>query len=249
MKFAIIGYGKMGHIIEEVIRERGHEVSVIIDAHNQDAFDTPSFLESDAAIEFTTPSTAFDNVCRCLERGVPVVCGSTGWTDRLPEAEEMCRRMNGAMMFASNYSIGVNIFMALSRYLTKVMNNFPEYHPGMVEVHHVHKLDHPSGTAVTLADQLIEQSSRITEWAEPKAGVTPPDTTLVVDHERRGEVPGIHTVVWNSQADEISITHSAHSRRGFAQGAVMAAEWLPAHKGVQSISAMMADITATNGIF
>lgn len=249
MRFAIIGYGKMGHIIEEVIKERGHQVSVIIDAHNQEAFDTPAFLESDVAIEFTTPATAFDNVCKCLERGVPVVCGSTGWTAHLPEAEDMCRRMDGAMMFASNYSIGVNIFMALSRYLTRVMNNFPEYHPGMVEVHHVHKLDHPSGTAVTLADQLIAESTRMTNWAEPQAGVRPTDDTLIVDHERRGEVPGIHTVTWTSQADEISITHSAHSRRGFAVGAVMAAEWLPAHPGVQSIADMMADITGTKGIF
>ncbi|MDE7403248.1 MAG: 4-hydroxy-tetrahydrodipicolinate reductase [Muribaculaceae bacterium] len=239
MKIALIGYGKMGHMIESVALSRGHEITCRIDRDNTEDFDSDAFRSSDVAIEFTTPATAAENVLKCFSAGVPVVCGSTGWTDRLPEMQELCREGKGSMIWASNFSVGVNIFMAVNRVLARIMSKFPEYTPSMTEVHHIHKLDHPSGTAITLAEEIIEENTRIAGWQEPDEAGHVDTGNLPIAHERRGEVPGIHTIRWDSEADMIEITHSANSRQGFALGAVLAAEWLPARPGWHTIAEVL----------
>lgn len=229
MKIALIGYGKMGHMIEKIAKDRGHEISVIIDADNEVDIDSKEFRKSDVAIEFTCPTSAVNNILKCFSAGVPVVCGTTGWMDSLPAVKSVCESGKGALFYSSNYSIGVNIFEAVSRYLTKIMNSYEQYTPRMEEVHHIHKLDHPSGTAITIAEEIIEASDKVKEWKEPAEGEDaqdPKDGTLYISHRREGEVPGIHTVVWDSPQDTITISHSAKSREGFALGAVIAAEWL-----------------------
>lgn len=231
----------MGRMIEEVALGRGDTVTCRIDLDNQGDFDSPEFLGSDVAIEFTTPATAAANVERCIAAGIPVVCGTTGWTSRLDEMKALCARRGGALMWASNFSIGVNIFMAVNRHLASLMANFPQYTPSMTEIHHVHKLDHPSGTAITLAEQIAGADPRVTGWKEPD-GVTEPGV-LEISHRREGEVPGTHTIAWDSDVDEITITHAAKSRRGFALGAVMAAEWLAGRTGWHTLGEMLADIT------
>lgn len=243
MKIALIGYGKMGHIIERIALERGNEITCRIDKDNPEDFDSEAFRSSDVAIEFTTPSTAVGNIDRCFKAGVPVVCGTTGWTARLDEMRARCENGEGTLMWASNFSIGVNIFMAVNKYLAKLMNSFPQYSPSMVETHHIHKLDHPSGTAITLAEQIVEESVKVDDWKEPDEEGNVPEGKLRIDHIRSGEVPGIHTIIWDSAVDEISITHSAKSRDGFALGAVMAAEWLAGRKGFHSIDEMLSDLT------
>lgn len=235
MKIALIGYGKMGHMIESIALERGHTISVAIDRDNTADFDSAAFRESDVAIEFSVPETGFDNVIRCLKAGLPVVSGTTGWSAKLPEARNYCESVGGSLIWASNFSIGVNVFMAANRLLARIMNRFPEYTPSMEEVHHIHKLDHPSGTAITLAEQIVSETDRIGSWAESEDEVDARKGVLEISHERRGEVPGIHTVEWDSEADTITITHSAKSRRGFALGAVLAAEWLPSHPGIHTV--------------
>lgn len=242
MKIAIVGYGKMGHIIEKKALERGHTIGCIIDKDNVSDFDSPEFRKCDVAIEFSRPDAAAGNVLKCFGAGVPVVCGTTGWNERIPEMKELCDKGKGTLLQASNFSVGVNMFMALNRYLADMMNAFPQYAPHMVETHHIHKLDHPSGTAVTLAEGIIEKTARIRAWAEPEDGKTLPEDTLPIDHIRSGEVPGIHTVIWDSPQDSISITHSAKSRDGFAVGAVIAAEWLAGKSGFHTIGEMYAEI-------
>ncbi len=232
MKIAIIGYGKMGHMIEQIAKDRGHEISVIIDADNLADIDSKAFRKSDVAIEFSQPDTAVNNLLRCFSAGVPVVCGTTGWLDSLDAVKSVCESGKGAMLYSSNFSIGVNIFEAVSRYLAGIMNNYPQYTPSMEEVHHIHKLDHPSGTAITIAEELIEVSNKVDIWKEPADNAENDDNagnsenTLYISHRREGEVPGIHTVIWDSPQDTITISHSAKSREGFALGAVLAAEWL-----------------------
>lgn len=229
----------MGHIIERIARERGHEIVSVIDKDNQDDFGSDAFRSADVAIEFTTPATAVDNYRKAFEVGVPVVSGSTGWTSRWAEVEKLVSDIGATLFWTSNFSVGVNIFFELSRRLARLMEPFPQYRPFMTETHHIHKLDHPSGTAVTLAEGIVEEHPRINSWTEE---VPAADDQLVVSHIREGEVPGIHTITWDSSVDSISITHSAKSREGFALGAVIAAEWLPGHKGIQSMDALMADI-------
>ena len=245
MKIAIIGYGKMGHMIERIAIDRGHEISVVIDADNLADIDSKAFRKSDVAIEFTQPDTAVNNLLRCFSAGIPVVCGTTGWLDSLDAVKSVCESGKGALLYSSNFSIGVNIFEAVSRYLAGIMNGYPQYTPSMEEVHHIHKLDHPSGTAITIAEELIAASDRVDKWAEPadsdentespdnnenpQQGAEDEDTksrVLYISHKREGEVPGIHTVTWDSPQDTITISHSAKSREGFALGAVLAAEWL-----------------------
>lgn len=239
MKIAVIGYGKMGHIVERIARERGHEIVSIIDAGNQADFDSEAFRSADVAIEFSTPSTAIDNYRRAFRAGVPVVSGTTGWTSRMPEVKAMADAEDAALFWTSNFSVGVNIFFELNRRLARMMEPFPQYRPFMTEVHHIHKLDHPSGTAVTLAEGIVEESSRINTWTEDTPAA---EDTLIVSHIRQGEVPGTHTITWDSPVDSIAITHTAKSREGFALGAVIAAEWLPGHKGVYGMDALMADL-------
>lgn len=249
MKLAIIGYGRMGHLIEEVARQRGIEISCIIDAADTDKFASREFHNSDVAIQFSTPASAVEGILACFAAKVPVVVGTTGWDNSLPEIKAMCEKGAGTILYASNFSIGMNIFMALNRYVTGIMNSFEAYSPSLTEVHHVHKLDHPSGTAITLAQQLTALSFRFKKWIEMEIGESPKPGFLPVYHRREGEVPGIHTVTWESDCDSIVMTHDAKNRLGFARGAVSAAQWLAGKKGFFSIGDFLSDVTATNGIF
>ena len=234
MKIALIGYGKMGKMIEEIARSRGHEIVSIIDIDNPEEFDSDRFATADVAIEFTSPTAAFGNYLKCWQRGVKVVSGSTGWK-KDHEADVLEQVRQGQTLFwASNFSIGGAIFSAVNRYLARIMNQFPQYDVELEETHHVHKLDHPSGTAITLGEEIVEAIDRKTAWAED----TTDPSLLRIDHIRRGEVPGIHTVRYDSDADLITISHSAHSRRGFALGAVLAAEYTKDHQGLLTISDM-----------
>ena len=237
MRIAIIGYGKMGRMIEEIAIKRGHVITCRIDKDNQDDFDSEAFKSSDIAIEFTAPASAPGNLERCFEARMPVVCGSTGWTARLDEFKNKCEDTGWSLLWSSNFSIGVNIFRAVNRYLASVMDSFPQYRPSMREVHHVHKLDHPSGTAITLAEDIIASTGRVERWDDLGQG-----DALRIESVREGEVPGIHTIRWESDVDEIEITHSAKSRAGFALGAVMAAEWLAENPGYHTIDEMMRSI-------
>jgi len=240
MKIALIGYGKMGKMIEQIALSRGHEIVSIIDIDNQQDFESEAFASADVAIEFTTPKAAYGNYLKAWAKGVKVVSGSTGW---MKEHGDDVRRActpsaldphPSTLFWASNFSIGVAIFSAVNRYLAKIMNEFPQYDVEMEETHHVHKLDHPSGTAITLAEEIVERLDRKEGWAED----TTNPSLLRVDHIRRGEVPGIHTVRYDSEADVITITHDAHSRKGFALGAVLAAEFTAKHEGLLTISDM-----------
>lgn len=231
MKIAIIGYGKMGHMIEQIARERGHEIVSIIDIDNAADFDSEAFAGADVAIEFTAPSAAYGNVMKAFSKNVKVVSGSTGWMDQhRSEMERLCREEGKTLFWASNFSVGMAIFQALNRQLAKIMNQFPQYDVSMEETHHVHKVDHPSGTAITLAENILREIDRKDAWAED---TTDPDK-LRIDSIRRGEVAGIHTVRYDSTADLITISHDAHSRQGFALGAVLAAEYAARHTGLLS---------------
>lgn len=249
MKIALIGYGRMGHLIEEVAKSRGLEISCIIDENDNDKFSSEEFRRSDVAIEFSVPSAAVDGILACFAAKVPVVVGTTGWTDSLPDLKAMCEKGAGTMMYASNFSIGMNIFMAMNRYLTTIMNGFDSYDPSLTEIHHIHKLDHPSGTAITLAEELTAISTRFKKWVEKEFGDKKEDGLLPVYHKREGEVPGIHTITWESDCDTIEMTHDAKNRLGFARGAVSAAQWLAGKKGYFTIGDFLSDVTGTNGVF
>ena len=228
MKIALIGYGKMGHMIEQIARERGHEIVSIIDIDNAEDFQSEAFASADVAIEFTAPQAAYGNVMQAFNKNVKVVSGSTGWfADHREEMEQLCRE-GKTLFWASNFSVGMAIFQALNRYLANIMNQFPSYDVSMEETHHVHKLDHPSGTAITLAENILKEIDRRDGWAED---TTQPEK-LRIDSIRRGEVAGIHTVRYDSPADLITISHDAHSRQGFALGAVLAAEYTARHNGL-----------------
>ncbi len=234
----------MGHMIEQIALQRGHEVVCRIDIDNQQDFDSEAFRSADVAIEFTAPAVAYDNVQRCFSAGVKVVSGSTGWMAQHGEqVRRQCADGGCTLFWSSNFSVGVYIFNLINRQLARVMNGFAQYSPSMTEVHHIHKLDHPSGTAITLAETIVNEVNRIDKWAvgtltqpdgsviEPPAGGDAAKNTITIDSERRGEVPGIHSIVWDSEADSITITHDAHSRQGFALGAVLAAEYTATHCG------------------
>ena len=248
MKIALIGYGKMGKMIEQIALGRGHQIVSIIDVDNQQDFDSPEFASADVAIEFTNPTAAYGNYLKAFAKGVKVVSGSTGWLkDHKADVERMCTEGGQTLFWASNFSVGVAIFSAVNRYLATIMNSFPEYDVTMEETHHVHKLDAPSGTAITLAEEIVDRLDRKQRWV--KGTVQAADGTvsgteacapgeLRIDAVRRGEVPGIHTVEYDSEADSITITHSAHSRQGFALGAVLAAEYTYGHSGLLTIGDM-----------
>lgn len=249
MKIALIGYGKMGRMIEQIARERGHEIVCIIDVDNQQDFDSEAFKSADVAIEFTNPTAAYGNYLKAFSHNVKVVSGSTGWMkDHGDDVKRMCSAEGGQTLFwASNFSVGVAIFSAVNRYLAKIMNGFPQYDVRMEETHHIHKLDAPSGTAITLAEEIISDVDRKKQWVkgvQRNADGTVEGTNevaadeLAIESIRRGEVPGIHSVIYDSDADCITITHDAHSRKGFAMGAVLAAEYTADHSGLLTISDM-----------
>ena len=228
MKIALIGYGKMGKTIEQIALQRGHQIVSIIDINNTADFDSEAFRSADVAIEFTTPATALGNSMRCFEANVPVVSGTTGWLSHLDEVKAKCEQEGKTFFYASNFSVGVNIFFALNRYLAKIMNGFPAYDVRMTEVHHIHKLDAPSGTAITLAEGILDNVERKERWTLETAEQP---TDLPIHAIREGEVPGIHEIIYESEADTISIKHDAKSRAGFALGAVIAAEFTAGKKG------------------
>lgn len=238
MKIALIGYGKMGKTIHRIAQQRGHEIVSIIDLDNQQDFNSDAFRSADVAIEFTTPSTAVDNYKKSFAQGVKVVSGSTGWTSHMAEIKELCDNTGATLFWSSNFSLGVNLFFALNKYLSALMNKFTEYVPSMTEIHHIHKLDHPSGTAITLAEGLIENVERINRWTEK----TPDTDELLINHQREGEIPGTHIINWDSPVDTITIEHKAKSREGFALGAVVAAEWAASHTGFLTMEQMMNEL-------
>ncbi len=236
MKVALIGYGKMGREIERVLLERGHSIVLTIDVHNAADLTAENLRKADVAIEFTSPEVAYHNIVCCLEAGVPVVCGTTAWLDRLGHAVGLCQKNNGAFFYASNYSIGVNIFNHINRELARMMNRFDSYDVTLNEVHHTQKKDAPSGTAITLAEGIIGECDRKTEW---HLGTTTDPAKLEITAQRRSVVPGTHTIVWESPEDTITIDHTAKGRGGFALGAVLAAEFLQDKRGVYNMKDLL----------
>lgn len=245
MKIALIGYGKMGKEIERIALSRGHEIVCIIDINNRQDFDSDAFRSADVAIEFTAPSVAYGNCIEAFHQGVKVVSGSTGWiNEHREEMKSLCDE-GKTLFWSSNFSLGVAIFSAVNKYLARIMNDFPNYDVSMVETHHIHKLDAPSGTAITLAEGILENLDRKDKWV--MGTLTAPDGTvsgttecapneLPVSAVREGEVPGIHTIKYESEADSIIITHDAKNRKGFALGAVLAAEYTATHTGFLSMN-------------
>lgn len=236
MRIALIGYGKMGKTIERIARERGHQIVSIIDINNPEEFQSDAFKSADVAIEFTIPATAYDNYVKSFAAGVPVVSGTTGWLDRLNDIKEKCRNGGQTFFYASNFSLGVNIFFAVNRYLAKIMNNFPAYDVRMTEAHHIHKLDAPSGTAISLAEDLMEEVERKDRWVLETAENP---TDLPIHVIREGEVPGRHEIVYESEVDSIRIEHDAKNRDGLALGAVLAAEFTAGKKGFLTMNDML----------
>jgi len=234
MKVAIIGYGKMGHEIEKLARSRGHEIVSIIDVNNPEEFESDAFRSADVAIEFTNPQVAYANYLKAFAAGVKVVSGSTGWrTEHQTDIEKMCNEEGKTLFWASNFSLGVCLFSAVNKYLAHIMNQFPVYDVSMTETHHIHKLDAPSGTAITLADTIVEELDRKNHWTKEKASA--PDE-FPIHSIREGEVPGIHTICYDSDADSITITHDAKNRSGFVMGAVLAAEYTATHQGLLTMN-------------
>ncbi len=241
MKIALIGYGKMGKTIEKIAIERGHEIVSIIDVENRDDIFGPAFASADVAIEFTAPAVAYNNCIDAMKAGVKVVSGSTGWIhNHEEEMRRLCNEDGKTLFWSSNFSLGVAIFSAVNRYLAKIMNRFPGYEVTMEETHHIHKLDAPSGTAITLGEGILENLDRKKSWilgdvVNPDGSITKGKTAaedeLRINAIRRDEVPGIHSISYTSDADTITITHDAKNRSGFALGAVLAAEYLQDHSG------------------
>jgi 4-hydroxy-tetrahydrodipicolinate reductase len=236
MKIAIIGYGRMGKTIEQLALQRGHEIVSIIDIDNREDFESDAFKSADVAIEFTIPSTAYANYMQCFAADVPVVSGTTGWLERMNEIKEICQKENKTFFYASNYSIGVNIFFAVNKYLAKIMNRFPDYDVNITETHHIHKLDAPSGTAITLAEGIIENLDRKEAWVLGKEEAA---SDIAIQAVREGEVPGIHEITYTSEVDYISIKHEAQSRKGLALGAIIAAEFTAGKKGFLEMKDML----------
>lgn len=236
MNIALIGYGKMGKTIERIALERGHKIVAIIDVDNTDDFDSPQFKSADVAIEFTAPSVALSNYRRAFESGVAVVSGTTGWTEELPALKEEIEKEGYTLFWSSNFSIGVNIFMAVNKYLAKIMNNFPNYNVKMTEVHHTQKLDAPSGTAITLAEGILENLDRKNAW-KLDAEISSED--IAIKAIREGVVPGIHTICYDSDVDFIEIKHELKNRESLALGAVVAAEFTQGKKGFIGMSDML----------
>ena len=236
MKIALFGYGKMGKEIEQIALQRGHEIALKIDLNNAETFSKDDFKKCDAAIEFSTPATVIANMNKCFDAGVPVVVGTTGWYDKIDDVEVMCLDKNGCLFWASNFSVGVNVFFKVNEYLAKMMNNYPEYKISIEEIHHIHKLDSPSGTGISLANQVIQNIPKKTKWVNAE---TKKENELEIISKRENEVPGTHTVKYLSAIDDIEIMHKAHNRKGFALGAILAAEFVKGKKGVYGMNDLL----------
>jgi 4-hydroxy-tetrahydrodipicolinate reductase len=232
MNIALIGYGKMGQAIEKMATKRGHEIVLRISHENLNDFTKENLAKAGVAIEFTSPESALKNVLHSMEWGVPVVCGSTGWNEKLYLAKEKCLEVNSAMLQASNFSVGVNIFFEINKQLASIMNDWSEYDVSLEEIHHTQKLDSPSGTAITIAEEILENLKRKKHWSEhPKSA-----EDIAITAFREPGVPGTHVVKYASPIDTIEIKHTAHNRDGFALGAVLAAEYIQHRKGIFTMS-------------
>ncbi|MBE9586582.1 4-hydroxy-tetrahydrodipicolinate reductase [Mucilaginibacter sp. JRF] len=246
MKIALLGYGKMGKIIEKIATDRNHEIVLKIDNDNLHELTVENLQQADAAIEFTTPGSVINNIATCVKAGVPVVVGTTGWYDNIVEVKENCLQGNGSVMYASNFSVGVNVFFKVNQLLAKIMNNYPYYDVQVEEIHHVHKLDSPSGTAITIAEGILDNIDSKKDWANILISEDPAAHTddnlkpeqLLIESHRIDSVPGTHTVIYDSEVDTIEFKHTAHNRNGFALGAVLAAEWLQPKKGFYTVHDM-----------
>ncbi|HLX93930.1 MAG TPA: 4-hydroxy-tetrahydrodipicolinate reductase [Puia sp.] len=237
MKIALIGYGKMGKAIEDVAVQRGHEIVLKIDIGNLSQFNEITLAKADVAIEFTTPHSAYQNIMTCLEAGTAVVSGTTGWLSKFEEVVKFCREHNGSFLYASNFSVGVNIFFEINKLLARLMSNQSEYNARLKEIHHTEKKDAPSGTAITLAEQIIEKIPRKLKWVN-QASADPGDLEII--SERIDPEAGTHLVRYSSAIDDIEISHIAHNRKGFAIGAVLAAEFLKGKKGTYTMKDVLA---------
>ena len=230
MKIALIGYGKMGKEIEQTGIVGGHEIVLKISRNNFDQFTSENVSKADVAIEFTQPSAAFFNMSKCFDAGIPVVVGTTGWYDKIQEVKELCLLKNGSVIYASNFSIGVNLFFELNRKLAMLMKTQKEYNVSLEEIHHTQKLDKPSGTAITLANDIISNSDIKKEWSINENDKSA-DNKLLISSIRKDKIVGVHSVKYESQSDKIEIRHEAFNRKGFANGAIRAAEWILGKKG------------------
>lgn len=242
MKIALLGYGKMGKLIEHLAKERGHEITLIVDAHNPSDLHSDLFKQADIAIEFSTPHSVLSNIEAAMQAGVPIVVGTTGWYDRIPEIQKKCMEGNNTLLYASNFSIGVNVFFHVNRVLAKLMNAYPQYDVQVEEIHHTQKLDSPSGTAITIAEGILEGLDRKDKWVNELVGQQTEQVNkageLLIESHRIDHVTGTHTVIYSSEVDEIEFKHTAHNRAGFALGAILAAEWLEGKKGFYTIADM-----------
>ncbi|KAF5076845.1 4-hydroxy-tetrahydrodipicolinate reductase [anaerobic digester metagenome] len=227
MKIALIGYGKMGHEIEKVANERNHEIVLIVDKDSSQMLTTEALSRAEIAIEFSTPEAAFANVTACINAHTPVVCGTTGWLNKLDEVKKLLTEKDGSLFYASNYSLGVNIFFKLNDILSQVLSGNSGYTPSIQEIHHTQKLDAPSGTAITLAE-IVAKNLNLEGWSLLPAIE---ENKIPIEALREGTVPGTHTITYQSEQDELILTHRAKSRRGFALGAVIAAEYTAVNKG------------------
>ncbi|MGM0666854.1 MAG: 4-hydroxy-tetrahydrodipicolinate reductase [Bacteroidota bacterium] len=236
MRITIIGYGRMGREVENIALEKGHEIILRIDKDNTHDFDSEIFQTSDVAIEFSTPETALANIRSCLIKGIPVVSGTTGWTENLAEAKDLAQQKGTAFLYASNFSIGVNIMFNLNRRLAAIMDQLPAYSVNLEEIHHTMKKDAPSGTAISLAGDIISECGRYDSWTPDQ--VTG-NASISIRSVREGQVPGTHRVVWESANDAITLEHKAHSRQGFALGAIIAAEFIHKRQGVFTMSDLL----------
>ena len=236
MKIALLGYGKMGHAIEEIALQKGHQIVLRINDLNLDDLTRENIQQADVAIEFTNPQSAVDNILFCLNENVPVVSGTTGWLEHFKTVEQKCKEVNGTFLYASNFSVGVNIFFELNKKLATLMKPHPGYDVNLEEIHHTQKKDAPSGTAITLAEQIIALSDQKNKWINSESKNT---NELSIISKRIDEVPGTHSVKYFSGVDDIEIIHTAHSRKGFAEGAVLAAEFLEKKKGIFSMKEVL----------
>ena len=234
MKIVLLGYGKMGKEIEKIVLDRKHEIILKVDENNHNSIIKEQLAKGDVAIEFSTPHTVVENIYKCFDADLPVVVGTTGWYDNFEKITTDCKKGNHSLFHATNFSVGVNLFFKVNKYLAELMNNYPDYNVSMEEIHHIHKLDKPSGTAITLANQVIEKLKRKSKWTLD-SDLRQNDDALYIKDVREGEVPGTHILKYSSAIDDIEIMHKAHNRKGFALGAVLAAEFLHNKKGIYTM--------------